>query len=222
MIRVRFWNPSINNNRSIRNVVSIVNMKDYIEFMIMKIIAMTLLVFCLSKITEVSAQQTSDTKGEGLVELYDNLDEPRGLCFDIAGFRASIDYHIPLQAHTCKPDPDNREDGLFVIDFPQVGNIYNRTYDKCLDAISIVERGNVFMRPCQDAVSQKFDFADHFIAITDNDNKKLCLGVSPSPSHPSVLAGTEPEEGITFVARTMAFVACDSVDRKFIQWRLPT
>lgn len=167
------------------------------------------------------AQQASEPMSDGLVQLADNLDEPRGLCFDIPGFRASIDTHIPVQAHTCKPDPDSREDGLFVTDYPREGNIYNQEYDLCLDAVDIVERGNVFMRKCADVASQKFDSSEGYLALTAQDDSQLCLAVSPSPSHPSVLAGTVPETGVTFVARTMALSKCDAVDKKYTQWHLP-
>ena len=160
----------------------------------------------------------------GLVQLRSNLDEPRGMCFDIAGFRDSIDYHIPVQAHTCKSDPENREDGLFIVDFPNTGNIFNAAYSLCLDAVSMTERGNVFMRPCTNAASQVWVNDDGGLrpggADSSNGNA-LCLSVSTSPSHPSVLLGTTPKPGETFVARTMALAACGSVENQHKQWILP-
>jgi hypothetical protein len=159
----------------------------------------------------------------GLLQLRSNLDEPRGMCFDTAGFRDSIDYHVPVQAHTCKSDPANREDGLFIVDFPNQGNIFNAAYSLCLDAVSMTERGNVFMRPCTNAASQVFVNDDGGLRPggLDSSSNALCLSVSTSPSHPSVLLGTIPEPGETFVARTMALAACDSVDNQHKQWVLP-
>jgi hypothetical protein len=154
-----------------------------------------------------------------LFQLQADLDEPRGMCFDIPGFRASIDLNIPLQVHTCKSNPDAREDGLFRLNFPQPGNIYNPEYDVCLDTVETVERASVFMRSCTDSVTQKFDWSvDGQLRPLDTE---LCLAVSPSPSHPSVLAGTTPEAGVTFVARAMGLAPCADVKDELKQWDLP-
>lgn len=189
-----------------------------------KAIALSALLVSSGYIGGANAQGENDgVDNGGLVQLRSNLDEPRGMCFDIAGFRDSIDYHIPIQAHTCKSDPANREDGLFIVDFPNEGNIYNAAYNVCLDAVSMTERGNVFMRPCTNSASQVFVNDDVGLRPggLDGSSNTLCLSVSTSPSHPSVLLGTTPKPGETFVARTMALATCDSVENQHKQWNLP-
>lgn len=161
----------------------------------------------------------ADDSGK-LFQLQASLDEPRGMCFDIPGFRASIDLNIPMQAHTCKSNPEAWEDQMFRLNHPKAGNIYNPEYDLCLDTVRTVERGSVFMRACTDSPTQKFDWSVN--GELRSIGTGLCLAVSPSPSHPSVLAGTTPEAGVTFVARAMTMAPCGDVDDELKRWELPT
>jgi hypothetical protein len=155
-----------------------------------------------------------------LFQLQANLDEPRGMCFDIPGFRASIDLNIPMQAHTCKSNPEAWEDQMFRLNHPTVGNIYNPEYDACLDTVTSIERGSVYMRPCTDSPTQKFDWSVN--GELRPVGTELCLAVSPTPSHPSVLVGTTPEAGVTFVARAMTLAPCGDVHDELKRWALPS
>jgi len=159
----------------------------------------------------------ADHHDEGMMRLVHELDESRGICFDITGFRDSIDLDVPIQVHTCKPNPQAREDEVFLMNHPQPGNIYNKTYDVCIDAVAVVERGSVFVRPCSDADTQKFDLTDDG-ELRPVGESGLCIAVSPSPSHPAIRSGRTPEPGVTFVARAVSFAACDGVDDSLKHW----
>jgi hypothetical protein len=159
-----------------------------------------------------------------LLQLSDNLDEPRGICIDIRGYRDSLDLHVPVQAHTCKPDPERREDGMFVVEQfdGQSGTtrFRNPTYDVCLDVLSAEERGSIFVRKCSGVESQQFNVSE-LGEIRPVPNPGTCVTVSPSPSHPAVLAGTEIKPGVTFVARAMSLATCKYVNKIYKTWALP-
>jgi len=153
----------------------------------------------------------------GLLRLKDNLDEQRGICFDIAGFRANIDVKVPMQAHTCKQNLNAREDELFTMDQPRPGNIHNAEYDVCVDVIAAVDRGSVFVRPCTDSATQKFVLADNG-ELRPASDESLCIAASPTPSHPAVRTGRTPEPGVTNVARVMSLAPCDEVSEELKLW----
>jgi hypothetical protein len=158
----------------------------------------------------------ADTEVDHLFMLQAQLGESRGVCFDIPGYRATIDLNIPINAHTCKPNPDAREDMIFRLDYPSVGNIYNTEYEECLDTVESVDRGSVYMRTCTDSATQKFDRAAN--GELKPMGSDLCLAVSPSPWHPAVLAGVVPEPGVTFTAKAMSLAPCDDVADELKSW----
>lgn len=157
-----------------------------------------------------------------LLQLRDNLDEPRGICVDIKGYRDSIDLHVPVQAHTCKPNPERREDGIFEVLQSESGKtrFRNATYDVCLDVLGAEERGSIFVRSCSGAESQNFVVSD-LGEIRPTENESACIVVSPSASHPAVSAGTDVKPGVTFVARDMALATCKYVNAKYKTWMIP-
>jgi len=155
-----------------------------------------------------------------LLRLQDNLDEPRGICIDIKGYRDSIDLHVPVQAHTCKPDPLHREDGMFIVEQTGTTRFRNPSYDVCLDVLSAEERGSIFVRKCSEAESQQFTITE-LGEIRPVPNPGTCVTVSPSQSHPAVLAGTEIKPGVSFVARAMSLATCKYVNKIYKTWALP-
>ena len=164
--------------------------------------------------------QADDTTS-GLLKLSTELDEARGLCFDIAVFRDNIDLDVPMQAHTCKSNPNAQEDEIFQMNHPQPGNIHNAAYDVCVDVIAIVERGSVFVRPCSDSATQQFELTDDQELRPVGDSG-LCVVVSPTPSYPAVRAGRTPEPGVTNVARAMSLAPCDEVEDALRLWQFPS
>ncbi len=163
----------------------------------------------------------AESENAGLIKLRTELDEARGLCIDIAGFRQNIDTKLPVQAHTCKSNPNAQEDEIFEANVPAPGNLRNPTYEVCLDAITVVDRGSVYVRPCSDSDTQKFVSNDSGELRPAGDSG-LCVVASPSPSHPAVRVGRTPELGVTNVARTMSLAPCDSVDDSLKTWVLPS
>lgn len=186
------------------------------EIMSLKKILQDVLV-CLSFVLASAVFAQSPKSAGDLFMLSADLGESRGVCVDIPGFRATIDLNIPLVAHTCKPNPDAREDMLFLLDYPLQGNIYNAQYDVCFDALTAVERGTLHVRPCSDSATQKFQREDSGeLRLADTD---LCVAVSPSPWYPAVLAGVTPEPGVTFVAKAMSLALCGQVVEELKLWK---
>lgn len=170
-------------------------------------------------ITVYLTSAAADEQTTGMMRLHDDLDESRGMCFDIAGFRENINLDVPMQAHTCKPNPNAREDEVFAMDYPGTGNIHNAAYDVCVDVVAVVERGSVFVRPCSDSETQKFVLAENG-ELRPAGNEDLCVAASPTPSHPAVRAGRTPEPGVTFVARAMSLAPCDETPDELKLWHV--
>jgi|SaaInl5LU_22_DNA_1037371.scaffolds.fasta_scaffold08695_2 hypothetical protein len=181
---------------------------------ILKRFAQLLAIVSFAFCSPIFAQAQSDTNN--LFTLQSDLDEPRGVCIDIPGFRATIDLNVPVVAHTCKPNPDAREDMLFRLDFPRAGNIYNAEYQVCLDTVETLERGSVYVRPCSNSDTQNFVRGEN--GELRPFGSGLCVAVSPSPWHPAVLAGVVPELGVTFVAKAMSLAPCDEVAAELKNW----
>lgn len=170
---------------------------------------------CFAVVLSTSGFVSAQTADE-LFMLESDLGESRGVCVDIPGFRATIDLNVPIVAHTCKPNPDAREDMIFQLDYPLAGNIYNAEYEVCFDTVATLDRGSMYVRPCSDSVTQKFERASNGeLRAMGSD---LCVVVSPSPWHPAVLAGVTPEPGVTFGAKGMSLAPCDEVQDELKTW----
>ncbi len=73
---------------------------------------MTKRLYCIAALLLAALASASALGAPALLRTVAPLDEPRGYCVDIAGFRESLRLDDPLQAHTCKYGAPH-EDQLF-------------------------------------------------------------------------------------------------------------
>ena len=160
----------------------------------------------------------SQTDGGEFIQLKTILDEERGHCLDIAGAGANIDTLVPLQSHTCKRHFRDRSDELFIMNYPNKGNVYNAASEVCLDVVDHVELGTLYVRPCSDSPTQLFEFSGDGELKTAGMDTALCVTTAPSASHPAVRRGRTPEPGVTNVGRLVLLRPCDEVPDELKLW----
>ena len=98
-----------------------------------------------------------------LVEIYLNnfLDEPRGFCLDIKGYKSSASVERGLQAHTCYSyQGEVAVDQGF--DFARLANqeFYLPNFDICMQAENDQETAELILRSCDKSTLQQFVLRD--------------------------------------------------------------
>ncbi len=146
--------------------------------------------------------------GPTLIQLVDPLDEPEFYCVDVPGFGASLNLQAPLMAHTCKPGAD---DELFLINHPRPGNLFMPAYDLCIEADSTDALGQLHLKECTDAATQRFEIDDEgALRVT---GAALCVSTSPE--------GGEPTGGPSHLRRDLLLVDCGAAEPALAQWKTP-
>ena len=115
-----------------------------------------------------------------LVEIYLNnfLDEPRGFCLDIKGYKSSASVERGLQAHTCYSyQGEIAVDQGF--DFARLANqeFYLPNFDICMQAEKDQETAELVLRPCDKSALQQFVLGDDGKIYLQTD-QNLCVTVS--------------------------------------------
>ena len=125
----------------------------------------------------------SDAKGE-LVEIYliNQLDDQRGYCVDIKGYKSRAKINRGIQAHTCYS-----YQGEIAVDqgFSRKRIMKNEfilsSFNVCIEASSVVEIGRLYLKDCDMGNAQKFILmSDGKFSLVSNN--KLCLTASQGKS----------------------------------------
>jgi len=127
----------------------------------------------------VLSQTIGDT-----VEIYllDQLDDYRGYCIDIKGYKSKAKINRGLQAHTCysyqgKITVDQGFDALKLTK----NKFFLPAFDVCMEAASAAVSANIRLSHCRDEKFQEFELDEkgriHLIS-----NLKLCLTVAQGQS----------------------------------------
>lgn len=140
------------------------------------------------------------------------LDEPRGYCIDVAGFRATLRLDDPLQAHTCKYGTP-LEDQLF--EAAAGGRIRAAEYGRCLTAAALEPGAPLLLQACGSARTQRFAFEAGLLrpeARTD-----LCVSVPREAGEPT---GTAPLITPLYRRQDLKLERCDADDaaRQTFRW----
>lgn len=119
-----------------------------------------------------------------VVEIYLNspLDDPRGFCLDIKGYKFSANVERGLQAHTCYSyQGEIAVDQGF--DFAQLANqeFYLPNFDICMQAEKDQESADLVLRPCDKSALQQFVLGDDGKIYLKADTN-LCVTVSEDNS----------------------------------------
>jgi acetyl esterase/lipase len=103
------------------------------------------------------------------------LDEPRGYCIDIPGFRQSLRLDAPLQAHTCKYGAP-LEDQLFEAEGN--GTIRAAEYDRCITADKLEAGASLVARECSGRREQRWSLASGRLSPESHPDLCVALGAA--------------------------------------------
>ena len=128
------------------------------------------------------------------------LDEPRGYCVDISGFRETLRLDDPLQAHTCKYGAPH-EDQLFDVD--ATGAIRTREYDRCIAAADLEEGAKLLARPCANSRTQRWSLSAG--RLSPAARPELCVSLQGERGE---IAGTPILISPVYRRRDLALARC--------------
>ena len=119
-----------------------------------------------------------------VVEIYllETLDESRGFCLDIKGYKSNANIENGLQAHTCYS-----YQGMVAVDQSfdllriNENEFFMPSFDVCMEAESLNKSSNLRLSSCAKNELQKFIFTNEG-RIQLEKNKKLCITISQENS----------------------------------------
>ncbi len=149
-----------------------------------------------------------------LVEIYlvDPLDDSRGFCLDIKGYKESADTRKGLQAHTCYSYQGSiAVDQGFSFDQINIGEFYIPSFDVCVEAENMDTNAGLNLESCSKSDLQKFIMNDNGSIFLEN-NKNLCITISSEKSREG--GGGNPPHLI----RNLTLEDCSSNKLKYQTW----
>jgi len=137
------------------------------------------------------------------VYLLDNLNDSRGFCIDMTGYKANADINKDLQAHSCY----SYQGSVSVdqgFDFSKISNgEFNLPFfNVCMEAESAVSSSGLILRGCDKSPKQQFVFEDDGKIKPVND-PGLCLTASDDYREGG---GGSP----VHLIRELSLLACDA------------
>lgn len=118
------------------------------------------------------------------VEIYllSDLDEPRGFCLDIRGYKSSANIDRGLQAHTCYSYQGSvAVDQGFEHKKLNDNTFYIPGFNVCMEIERIKAGSSLILKACNDTQPQKFIFNDSGTIVLAS-NEDLCLSISQQES----------------------------------------
>ena len=159
-----------------------------------------------------SSGSVEGTGNQVFVRLEDPLDEPEFYCLDIPGAGTGVNLRAPIQVHTCKA-LGQAEDELFMLNFPDQGQIYMKAYVRCVEASQSLPGVPVNLEYCSESPLQRFAYdSEGRLLLEDGSEETLCLAVAPG-------LGT-PTGGPSHLRRDLKLQACDAVEASLTRWLL--
>ena len=148
------------------------------------------------------------------INLVNQIDEQRGYCIDIKGYKLRAEVNRGIQAHTCYS-----YQGQIAVDqgFDKKKIINNQfffpRFNVCMEASSISASGKLLLKDCNLKDVQKFMLMnDGRISLVSN--KKLCLTVSQGESRKG--GGGSPAHLI----RSVLFQPCRDKLMNYQKWNI--
>ena len=116
------------------------------------------------------------------VFLLNKLDESRGFCLDIKGYKSSASIEKGLQAHTCYSyQGEVSVDQGFDIYRLNEKEFFMPDFNVCMEAESFEESSSLILKSCAKNELQKFILNDDGKIYLEG-NKNLCLTISQEKS----------------------------------------
>ena len=149
-----------------------------------------------------------------IVEIYslNQMDDLRGYCIDIRGYKSKAKINKGLQAHTCYSYQGEIavDQGFDALKLTQ--KQFNLpAFDVCMEAASVTTSASLQLRKCDGEQLQQFDWDDegriHLI-----DNMKLCLTIAQGESRKG--RGGSP----VHLIRNLSLELCSDTLQPFQRW----
>ena len=142
--------------------------------------AVIFLIFACSDKKEVIAKQVTIESETVEVYLLSTLNDSRGYCLDIVGYKNSADVNKGIQAHSCySSQGEISVDQGFDKAKIALNEFYIPHFKVCLGADKIEESSTVKLDICDNTENQKFILQNDG-KIQPSSNLSLCLTVSES------------------------------------------
>ena len=142
--------------------------------------AVIFLIFACSDEKEVITKQVTIEKENVEVFLLSTLNDSRGYCLDIIGYKNSADVNKGIQAHSCySSQGEISVDQGFDKAKIALNEFYIPHFKVCLSADKIEESSTVKLDICDNTENQKFILQNDG-KIQPSSNLNLCLTVSES------------------------------------------
>lgn len=140
------------------------------------------------------------------------MDELRGFCLDIRGYKESADIKKGLQAHTCYSYQGSiAVDQGFSFEKISNGEFYMPSFDVCMEAENTHSSSVLKLESCSKGALQKFSMNENG-SISLEDNNNLCITISSESSREG--GGGNPPHLI----RNLNLENCNSNKLKYQTW----
>tara|TARA_Y100000817_G_scaffold203958_1_gene159830 strand:- start:1007 stop:1552 length:546 start_codon:yes stop_codon:yes gene_type:complete len=171
-----------------------------------------MLLSCNGKVAQDDDNMHSEHANIVEIYLIDSLDEPRGFCLDIKGYKESADIKKGLQAHTCYSYQGSiAVDQGFSLEQINIGEFYLPNFDVCMEANLADSDASVKLEKCSKNAMQKFILNSNG-SISLQDNQNLCLTISSERSQEG--GGGNPPHLI----RNLTLENCDLTQLNYQAW----
>ena len=133
---------------------------------------------------ESVSQSQDQIINDSSVEVYllSDLDEPRGFCLDIRGYKSSANIDRGLQAHTCYSYQGSvAVDQGFDAKKLKDNTFYIPEFNVCMEVERAEAGSSLILKACNDTQPQKFIFNDSGTIVLAS-NEDLCLSISQQES----------------------------------------
>lgn len=179
----------------------------------MKNFIWTLILTIISCNSESQQNDVQPTPIQETVEVYllNNLNDSRGYCIDMMGYKTNADVNKSLQAHSCY----SYQGGISVDQGFDKGKIsleefYIPHFKVCMEAENIEESSGLALKTCDKNEKQKFILQSSG-KINPESNLNLCLTVSSSSREGG---GGNP----VHLIRDLSLQTCDESLSSFQNW----
>jgi hypothetical protein len=143
------------------------------------------------------------------IELEAPLDQPAGefYCADVVGMDVDVDLRV--QSHTCKAP---RNDQLFTVNTPRMGNVYVTEHDLCVEARIVTEGAELYTAECRRSPTQRWRSTPDG-QIHPASDASLCWTVNPGPTGDVAGGGN--------LKRTLTLRPCADFRPEYNTWVIP-
>ena len=175
------------------------------------------LLSCSDDVASSSEETQQDEVEITLAEIFllNNLDENRGYCLDIKGYKTNADPNRGLQAHTCYSYQGSIAiDQGFDIDRMNSGQFYLPGFEVCIELSPQNDTYEIKLSACDPSNNAQNLKLTNEGEITFANDPLLCLTVSDKESREG--GGGEP----VHLIRDLSITSCDDQKKAYQRWGL--